>query len=100
MTTSVAETAAHGVLVGIAIDHHDAACAGEHRPHHRRQANPPPPKIAVAPAATFALLSTSPTPVVTPHPINAEISNGTSGIFTQLKAGTIECVAQVEIAAR
>ena len=62
---------------------------------------PPPPKIAtVAPAATFALLSTAPTPVVTPHPINAEISNGTSGIFTQLKAGTIECVAQVEIAAR
>ena len=62
---------------------------------------PPAPKTAtLIPGRTLALFSTAPTPVVTPQPIRAETSKGRSGMRTQLKAGTTECVAHVEIAAR
>ena len=45
---------------------------------------PPQPKTAtVEPGSIFAVLSTAPTPVVTPHPINAARSSGISlVIFT------------------
>src|SRR5271156_3900211 len=49
-------------------------------------ARPPPPAPHAAtlePGATFAVFSAAPTPVITPHPISAARSSGTSSaIFT------------------
>jgi len=46
----------------------------------------PSPKTAVtAPSSTFAVLSTAPNPVVTPHPNSGTVSRGASSvIFTKL----------------
>jgi hypothetical protein len=56
---------------------------------------PPQPTTAtVAPGSTLAVLITEPTPVITPHPIRAATSNGTSSaIFTAPSRGTTICSA-------
>ncbi len=52
---------------------------------------PPQPMTAtLAPGSTRAVLITAPTPVITPHPTSAAISNGTSsGILTAPSCGTV-----------
>jgi len=52
---------------------------------------PPQPKTsAVLPACTLAVLTAAPTPVITPQPISAARSSGTSrAIFTTLSACSV-----------
>ena len=60
---------------------------------------PPRPKIAtVDPGSTFAVLSTAPMPVVTPHPSRHTLSSGASGrIFASAISGTTVAFAKVDV---
>ena len=56
---------------------------------------PRPTTSTVAPAGTFAVLSTAPTPVCTEHPSTAATSNGVSaGTLTAPLAETTACSAK------
>ncbi|MCY1440608.1 hypothetical protein D9M71_568910 [compost metagenome] len=59
---------------------------------------PPNPKIAtVAPSVTFAVLSTAPIPVVTPHPSRQTFSSGASlGILAREISGSTVYSEKVE----
>ncbi len=79
-------------------------CAAPHTraPCTAEMPTPPQPITATdAPGATRAVFSAAPSPVVTPHPISAAISYGTSsGIGTAQLAATTTSSAKVPVPAK